>query len=208
MLTVQEIEKFFMRPSGDYVFARWGRPIAAVVFGVLDESLSIIKSAVEAVCLASGHTTSELDPDIGSNLMVFFFKDWSELLEVPDLEHIIPNLEILLEKLETAEANQYRIFRFDETGGIKACFVFLRMDNALKKLNAENLALIQVVKAMLVWSDLAFQNASPLALRENGETVLRPEIAALLKAAYDPTMPPKSNDPSHALRMAARIKVR
>ena len=107
MLTVQEIENFFMRPNGDYVFARWGRPIAAVVFGVLDESLSIIKSAVEAVCLASGHKTSELDPDIGSNLMVFFFKDWSELLEVPDLEHIIPNLEVLLEKLETAEANQY-----------------------------------------------------------------------------------------------------
>ena len=77
--------------------------------------------------------------------------------------------------------------------------------NALKKLNAENLALIQVVKAMLVWSDLAFQNASPLALRENGETVLRPEIAALLKAAYDPTMPPKANDPSHSLRMAARV---
>jgi hypothetical protein len=205
---VQEIENFFMRPSGDYVFARWGRPIAAVVFGVLDESLSIIKSAVEAVCLASGHTTSELDPDIGSNLMVFFFKDWSELLEVPDLEHIIPNLEVLLEKLETAEANQYRIFRFDETGGIKACFVFLRMDDALKKLNAENLALIQVVKAMLVWSDLAFQNASPLAVRENGETFLRPEIAALLKAAYDPTMPLKSNDPSHALRMASRITVR
>jgi len=208
VLTVQEIENFFMRPNGDYVFARWGRPIAAVVFGVLDESLSIIKSAVEAVCLASGHKTSELDPDIGSNLMVFFFKDWSELLEVPDLEHIIPNLEVLLEKLETAEANQYRIFRFDETGGIKACFVFLRMDNALKKLNAENLALIQVVKAMLVWSDLAFQNASPLVVRENGETVLRPEIAALLKAAYDPTMPLKSNSPSHALRMAARITVR
>ena len=160
------------------------------------------------MCLASGHKTSELDPDIGSNLMVFFFKDWSELLEVPDLEHIIPNLEVLLEKLETAEANQYRIFRFDETGGIKACFVFLRMDNALKKLNAENLALIQVVKAMLVWSDLAFQNASPLAVCENGETVLRPEIAALLKAAYDPTMPHKSNDPSHALRIAARITVR
>ena len=207
MLTVQEIEKFFMRPSGDYVFARWGRPIAAVVFGVLDESLSIIKSAVEAVCLASGHTTSELDPDIGSNLMVFFFKDWSELLEVSDLEHIIPNLEILLEKLETAEANQYRIFRFDETGGIKACFVFLRVDEALEQLSADSLALAQVVQAMLLWSPTAFRNKSPLAVLENGTTVLRPEIAAVLRAAYDPTMPARANDPSHALRMEARIRL-
>ena len=72
MLPVQEIEKFFIRSSGDYVFARWGRPIAPVVFGTLDETLITMKTAVEAVCLASGHNIQELDPDIGSNLMFFF----------------------------------------------------------------------------------------------------------------------------------------
>jgi len=50
VLTVQEIEKFFIGSSGDYVFARWGRPIAPVVFGTLDETLIIMKTAVEAVC--------------------------------------------------------------------------------------------------------------------------------------------------------------
>lgn len=205
MLTVQEIEKFFIGSSGDYVFARWGRPIAPVVFGTLDETLIIMKTAVEAVCSASGHTIQELDPDIGSNLMFFFFRDWSELRGVPDLDQMIPNLEILLVRLETAKANQYRTFRFDENGAIKACFVFLRMDEALNKLSAESLALAQVVKAMLLWSDIAFKDGSPLVMLENGATVMCPEITAILKAAYDPTMPPKANDPSHSLRMAARV---
>jgi hypothetical protein len=205
VLTLQEVEKFFMRSSGDYVFARWGRPIAPVVFGTLDENLVTMKTAVEAVCLASGHTIHDLDPDIGSNLMFFFFADWIELRDVPDLDQIIPNLEILLERLQTAKANQYRIFRFDETGAIKACFVFLKMDDALNKLSAESLAMAQVVKAMLLWSDMAFQDGSPLVVLENGATVISPEVSAILKAAYDPTMPPKANDSSHALRIAARV---
>ena len=205
MLLVQEIEKFFIRSSGDYVFARWGRPIAPVVFGTLDETLITMKTAVEEVCLASGHNIQELDPDIGSNLMFFFVRDWSELRGVPDLDQMIPDLEILLERLETTKANQYRIFRFDEAGAIKACFVFLQMDEALNKLSAESLALTQVVKAMLLWSDIAFEEESPLVMFENGSTAMRPEITAILKAAYDPTRPPKANDPSHSLRMAARV---
>jgi len=35
--------------------------------------------------------------------------------------------------------------------------------------------------------------------------VLRPDIAALLRAAYDPILPDAAQDASHALRLAARI---
>jgi len=35
--------------------------------------------------------------------------------------------------------------------------------------------------------------------------VLRPEIGALIRAGYDPVLPPVSQDASHALRLAARI---
>jgi hypothetical protein len=34
---------------------------------------------------------------------------------------------------------------------------------------------------------------------------LRPEIAAVIRAAYDPVLPPMAQDASHALRLAARI---
>ena len=103
------------------------------------------------------------------------------------------------------QGSHSRIFRFDETGAIKACFVFLRMDEALNKLSAESLTMAQVVKVMLLWSDMAFEDRSPLVILENGATVIRPEVSAILKAAYDPTMPLKANDSSHALRIAARV---
>jgi hypothetical protein len=85
------------------------------------------------------------------------------------------------------------------------CFVFLRVDEALEQLSADSLALAQVVQAMLLWSQDAFRETSPLAVLESGVTVLRPEIAAVLWAAYDPIMPARADDPSHALRLHARI---
>ncbi|MDW3183679.1 MAG: hypothetical protein R8F89_16995 [Roseobacter sp.] len=199
-----KIEALFTRESGDYVFARWGRPIAPVVFGVSDETLAVIKGALEAVMTLSGHQMAETDPELGSNLMVFFFQDWDELPEVPGLDRLILELRPLVEKLKAAEANQYRVFHFDPEGAIKACFVFLRMDKALSDVPAQTLALSQIVQSVLLWSDAAFRQQSPLAVAGD-RTILRPEISALIRAAYDPVMPPAAQDSSHALRLAARI---
>jgi len=203
-MTAEEIEALFVRESGDYAFARWGRPLAPVVFGVEDETLGIIKGAIEAVNQLAGTSISETDPELGSNFIWFFFKEWDELPDVPGMDRLLPDLGPLVGRLKEAEANQYRTFRFDEKGAIKACFVFLRMDSHLSAVPAETLALSQVVQSMLLWSDLAFRDQSLLAVA--GETtVLRPDIAALIRAAYDPVMPDAANDPSHALRLAARI---
>ncbi len=207
LFTVTEIEELFTRTDGNYVFSRWGRPISPVVFGVLDETLGLVKTAIKVVCSTCGHPTSELDPELGSNLMVFFFSEWDELRAVPELDQLIPKLGNVVDRLQVVAANQYRAFRFDDVGAIQACFVFLRVDEALEQLSADSLALAQVVQAMLLWSPTAFRNKSPLAVLENGTTVLRPEIAAVLRAAYDPTMPARANDPSHALRMEARIRL-
>lgn len=200
----QEIEALFTRQNGTFAFARWGRPIAPIVFGVTDETLSVVKGALEAVMVLSGHKLTETDPELGSNLMVFFFREWDELPEVPGLDRLVPELPALLERLQVAEANQYRIFHFDDDGAIKACFVFLRMDEELSAVPAETLALSQVVQSVLLWSDTAFQDRSPLAVAGE-KTILRPDIAALIRAAYDPVLPPAASDASHALRLAARV---
>ncbi|MEP4247261.1 hypothetical protein [Tateyamaria sp.] len=203
-MTSDEIEALFTRESGEYAFARWGRPLAPVVFGVEEEPLGVIKGAIDAVCQLAGVSVAETDPELGSNFIWFFCKDWSELPEVPNLDRLVPDLGPLVARLEAVEANQYRIFRFDEAGAIKACFVFLRMDQYLSDLPAETLALNQAVQSMLLWSDLAFRAQSPLAVA--GETtVLRPDIAALIRAAYDPVMPGAAQDATHALRLAARV---
>ena len=200
----KKIEAFFTRSDGQFAFARWGRPIAPIVFGVQDETLAVIKGALEAVMALSGHKMAETDPELGSNLMIFFFRDWDELPEVPGLDRLIPELPDLLGRLKAVDANQYRIFHFDPDGAIKACFVFLRMDETLSEVPAETLALSQIIQSVLLWSDTAFQDASPLAVAQ-GKTILRPDIAGLIRAAYDPVLPAIASDPSHALRLAARV---
>lgn len=202
----KDIEAHFTRSDGSFLFARWGRPLSPIVFGVADETLSVVKGAFEAVCALSGHKMAETDPELGANVMVFFFRDWSELPEVPDLDRMIPDLKPLVERLQKADANQYRIFRFDEDGAIKACFIFLRMDKNLSAVPADTLALSQVVQSMLLWSDTAFKDRSPLGQVENGAVILRPDIAGLLRAAYDPILPSMAQDPSHALRLFARLQ--
>ncbi|MEM8632965.1 MAG: hypothetical protein AAGF74_17190 [Pseudomonadota bacterium] len=206
-MTHDDIVQFFTRESGDFVFARWGRPISPVIFGVTEDSLPILKGAIEAVVALAGHKMAETDPELGANLMVFFVRDWSELIETPNLDRLVPDLDPLVAKLEEAGANQYRIFRFDADGGIKAAFVFLRMDGDMQSVGADTLALAQMVQTMVLWSNTAFRSSSPiLALPEGRGSVLRPEIAALLRAAYDPVLPNASDDASLALRLAARLE--
>ena len=204
-MTPDEIETLFARDGG-YFFARWGRPLAPVVFGVDDASLGVMKGAIEAVCAVSGHRMTGHDPEFGANLMFFFFRDWSELLQAPDLDRLVPDLAALVARLEAGAATQYRLFRFDEAGAIKAAFVFLRVADALARQPVEELALSQAVQVMLLWSDGAFAERSPLA-QAGGTVVLRPEIAGLLRAAYDPVMPVAATDRSHAMRLAARLAV-
>lgn len=199
-----KIARFFTRSDGQFLCARWGRPIVPVVFGVEEATLATLKGAIEAVVALAGHRMAETDPELGANLMVFFFRDWGELLEVPGLDRLIEGLGPLVARLRAADANQYRVFRFDETNAIKAAFVFVRMDDALADVPAETLALSQAVQVILLWSDTAFTETSALAVAD-GVTILRPGIGALIRAAYDPVLPAVASDPAHALRLAARM---
>ncbi len=205
-MSPEEIEAYFTRNDKTFAFARWGRPIAPIVFGVEDETLRLFKATIEAVATLASHPISETDPELGSNLMVFFFRNWKELRDVPKLDQIVPELSSLVLKLEQAKANQYRVFRFDKAGGIKACFIFILMDEHLNTVSGETLCLSQIVQSILLWSDVAFLNASPLALLPSGEAILRPEIGALIRAAYDPALAVYSDQPSHALRLFARMQ--
>ncbi|CUH75587.1 hypothetical protein TRM7557_00461 [Tritonibacter multivorans] len=206
-LTPEQITRLFTRPDGGYAFARWGRPIAPIVFGVEDETLAVVKGAIEAVATLAGHQMAETDPELGSNLMFFFFREWEELLTVPDLDRMIPELPTLVPRLSEADASQYRAFRFDDQGAIQAAFVFLRMKGPMAELPAETLALTQAVQIMLMWGEAAFADTSPLAvLPDTGATILRPEIAGVIAAAYDRMMPPSADDASHALRLFARLQ--
>lgn len=203
-MTAAEVAELFTRSTGDYLFARWGRPIVPVVFGVDDATLATVKGAIEAVVSLAGHRMAETDPEQGANLIVFFLRDWDELLDVPGLDRLVEGLGPLVARLEGEGANQYRHFRFEEGGAIRACIAFLRMDKSLAALPAETVALSLAAQVILLWSDQAFRERSVLGAA-GGAVILRPEIAAVIRAAYDPVLPDATRDASHALRLAARI---
>jgi hypothetical protein len=200
----QDVAALFTRSTGEYAFARWGRPIAPVVFGVDDTTLSIFKGAFEAVVAHAGHQMAETDPELGANVMVFFTQSWDELLDVPNLHHLVPDLAQRVERLNAAWANQYRFFRFDADGAIKAAFVFLRADAHLTEMAADDLALQQAAQIICLWSDTAFATR-PILASAGRVAVLRPDIAAVIRAAYAPVLPNAATDAAHALRLWARL---
>ncbi len=124
-LTAEDIEALFTRADGSFLFARWLRPIVPVVFGVEDATLVVIKGAVEAVVALAGHRMAETDTEQGANMMIFVFRDWQELLAVPDLDRLVEGLGPLVSRLQAQGANQYRHFRFEAGGAIRACVSFV-----------------------------------------------------------------------------------
>ncbi|AUH64671.1 hypothetical protein [Paracoccus zhejiangensis] len=188
-LTPDEIAALFTRADGSFLCARWGRPVAPVIFGLADETLDIFRSAIRAVTSHAGLALAETDPEMGSNLMIFFTRDWDELADVPDLDRLTgqPGLPA---RLAEAGADQYRLFRFDADGGIRACLTFARLSGALADAHPAQLAEALAVRAMLTFA--------------RDVTPSRP-LAALIRAAYDPVLPVASTDPSLALRLAARM---
>lgn len=203
-LEASAVEALFTKPDGSYEFARWGRPIAPVAFGIDDDSLTALKDGIAQTVAITGGTLAETDPELGANFMWFFCSSWDELLAVPNLEKLLPNLEALVGKLTASRANQYRSFSFENDGAIQLCVVLLRMDTQMADLPIQTLATGQTLRSLLLWSETAFKDSSPIGVLDNGICIVKPEYAALVRAAYHEMMPPSTEDPVHALRLSAR----
>ena len=68
---------------------------------------------------------------------------------------------------------------------------FLRLGGGLGQAHPAQLAESVAVNALLTWAHPVKPSAA---------------LAALIRAAYDPLLPACSRDPSHALRLAARLQ--
>ncbi len=207
-LSAGRVEEVFTAQDGTYRFSRWGRPIAPVVFGIDDDTLGYLKDAMASVLAVADMQFAETDPELGANLMMFFCQDWDELQMVPNLDQLIPDFEILLASLKRSGANQYRTFSFDDTGAIQVCIVLMRYDEHMADTPVQTLGVGQMTQCILLWGEEAFEDESPIAIvPQNGMCIVKPGYAALIKAAYDASLPPSATDASHAMRLAARAKL-
>ena len=207
-MSPEQVKAYFTRSDGSFHFSRWARPLAPVIFGTDDASLPALKDGIRETASLADLPLVDADPELGSNFMVFFVADWAQLLEVPHLGRLLPDLAALVDRLGQAGANQYRSFRFEEGGAIKLCVILLRMDADLAKVSAQTLATMQTVQSLLLWSDAAFRDESPVAMvADGGHCIAKPAVAALIRAAYDPVLPAATDDPTHAHRLAARASL-
>jgi hypothetical protein len=203
-MKAEDVAALFTRGDGTYLFARWGRPLVPVVFGVDDTTLAVVKDALQGVAAIAGLPLGEVDTELGANLMLFFVAEWDELRHVPGLDRLVEGFAGLVSRLEETGANQYRVFRFDEAGAIRAAFVFVRMDADLMAVPAEALALQQAVQVIVLWSDRAFVEGAPLVWVD-GRVQLRGDVGAVVRACYDAVLPDMARDVGHAWRVAARV---
>ena len=195
----------FTAPDQTYHFARWGRPLAPVVFGVGDESLPHLKEAISMTVGISGGTLAETDPELGANFMWFFCRDWDEMLGIPNLDKLIPNFDNLIAGLKAQHATRYRSFGFDKDGAIQLCVVLIRVDAATERLSLQTLGTSETFQSLLTFGENAFDAQSPIAtIKSNNLCIVKPEYAAVVRASYDPALPAASQDPAHALRVSAR----
>ncbi|MCF6306213.1 MAG: hypothetical protein L3J33_12690, partial [Rhodobacteraceae bacterium] len=124
----------------------------------------------------------------------------------PNLDRMMPGLDKLVKQLKRAGANQYRHFAFDEQGGIKMCILLVKADADMMQLSVQALATDQMARSILLWSEDAFLLKSPIGIIEkNNMAMVRPNIAAVIRAGYDKTMPVAAEDPTHVLRLASRV---
>jgi len=207
-MDAEQVSALFTRADGSYHFARWGRPIVPVVFGVDDETLTHLKDAIAQTVAVTGGVLAETDPELGANFMWFFCTNWDELRAVPNLEKLFSGFDSTIDRLQKNGANQYRRFIYDDAGGIQLCVVLLRMEGVLAEMSIQTLATSETLQSLLVWGESAFADESPIAVvPTNGICVVKPQFATIVRAAYAETMPVAASEASHALRLAARATV-
>lgn len=199
--------------GGDaFKFARWGGAICPIVVGLDDKGARLFEEAIGAVVDLAGAKMEEIDPEMGANMFIYVMSDWSNATIAPNLGSFIPDLPALVERLNEANANRYRVFAFDDQGAIRASITMLRYDAQMQEAPVDYIALTEAMLAMLVFDERGVSEDRPVVMAkfeddEEARAILNPWHARLLKAAYDPTIPAGSKDPALAMRLAARIGV-
>lgn len=202
-MTPDEIAPLFTRPDGSFHFARWARPVAPMVYGVAAETLPLMKGGVRLIADLIGQPWAETDAEAGFNNLLICVAEWWELAGETELERILPEIGTLAAQLAEDEAEQYRLFRFDPEGGIRHCLTLMRISGALARMPADLIALGHAVATALDWAPGALAGGIMRSGAEGAE--LRPDLIALMKAAYDPALPAVATDPAFAYRLSARI---
>ena len=120
--------------------------------------------------------------------LVFFVRSWQELSTPRAVGKLRPDLIPLVDTWRARRAYQYRIFRFDESGAIKAAFVFLKIDASLADVPADtDWRSLEAAQTILSGSDTVFRDHRFAPWRSSRRTV----GSTLLPPRHGPPHPPR-----------------
>lgn len=201
-MTPQTLRAYFTGADGGYRFARWTGPIRAAVFGEGAVTPAVLAEALGRVGALTGHPGG-LVTDGAMTWGLGLVRDWPDLLDLPGLGRLMPDVARFAAEAERRGWNQFRRFSHDGAGGITGCIGLVRLAGPLGALAPETLALRQAALVRLSWSVPHLLQVGLAEAAPGGGDRLRPEIETVLAAAYDAAVPPASTDPAHADRLAA-----
>lgn len=205
-MTPDDIRTYFARAGGQYQFARWNRPIVPVVFGDHCLDPGLLREALVRLSGITGHPVDLEAPPSAMTYGTLVVREWRDLAATPGAGKAMPGLAKLGAEAERQGGNQFRTFQRDWRGGIKRCVAVIRTAaGRFDDLTPESMALRQAALSFLHWSIPGVVKLRLVMPGPDGVDDLKPEVVALLRAAYDPAMPVSSRDPRHADQLAERM---
>ena len=203
-MTPDQIAAYFTKPNGDFLFRRWGTPIVPHVFGPTAPESDQIYRAFETISSVSGHPFVRSPDGAGMNLTFFFVNEASDMMRLPGSEGFLGMLAMLVKHLTAGKAALRRNFTTDSaTGAINQMTMIARTKSWLRH-DPPNVLALRLT--LLTHLTLAMTRGPEAPLLDPGAPGgLHRNLAAILRVAYDPSLPDASTDPAICTQIAALI---
>jgi hypothetical protein len=204
-VTPDEIAAYFTKPNGEFLFRRWASPIVPHAFGPTAPESEVLYQAFDTISALSGHPVVRAPDGVGMNLTFFFINEASDMMKLPGAEGFLGMLAMLVKQLMSGKSALRRNFTTDDkTGAISQMTMIARTSGWLRHHPPESLALRLAVLTHLTWALRRDQKAPPLLVADAPGGV-HPNVAAILRVAYDPSLPDASTDKALCTQIADLI---
>jgi hypothetical protein len=204
-VTPDQIATYFTKPNGEFLFRRWSSPIVPHAFGPTAPGAEVITRAFDTVSALSGHPVVHAPDGAGMNLTLFFVREASDMMKLPGAEGFLGMLAMLVKHLTAGKSALRRNFNTDaKSGAITQMTMIARTSSWLRHDPPDVLALRLAVLTHLTWAMTRGPQASPLVVA-GAPFGLHPDVAAIFKVAYDPSLPDVSTDPAICTQIAELI---
>ena len=197
-----DITTYFSRPADKFLFQRWDAPIVPQVFGTAAPDPALILTAMKKVAAISGHDLVTSPSGAGMNCTIWFVKEWTDIMKLPGTEMLLGSLGVIVKLLSKKKGNMQRSIDTDpKTGAISRMVVTIRRAGPWAEWSDEHIALRLAVQTHLRWG---YGKTLPALLVKDadGSWSIAPAVEQILKVAYDPSLPLRSEDPALADKLA------